>query len=902
MAQEVARPAVRVRLALLCLLLLALSGAAARGVARSSDAAVRHDGAMPLHDSTAWSDPVPLYDSAGRPAAAPSGDSSARSAAAASPDGTPLHDTLPSGASLRDRAVRSADIPPSDSAARPAAPSPAGPAPAPPHGAPQPASPAPAASGADARDGGKRLVDFRADELRHIKVGDSSAMVLLRNVVLYHNGAVITCDSAVRYSENYMECFRNVIVNKDSVYVYGDRADYVGSQNSARVFAPLIKVVDGDATLYTYQFSFDTKNNVGRYGGGGTLSQGDNLMESREGYYYGDRREVVGVHEVEIRNPEYRLRSDSVGYNLDTETAMFYSRSYIWNEKGEILSADDGAYDRAAGVYTFTNNAYVLTADQEIWADMLVYNGTSGDALLRRNIQVLDEEHKVMAFGDMGRYWGRLENGLLTERPSIINYDPGQPDTLYMCSDSMFLYTVSRFAAEQIDSLAAVTEQELTLPGPGQPETDTVIVREGAVRDSAGRVDRPGVVVEEELPETTAVETEEELDLGQQTEVPALTRDAKRRRKAEAKRLKQLTREAARGRAGVPADPGARPGSDRAAADSLPVSETTLPPHEQAGQTLVPAYTDTVVLVHDSPRRVLRADSLARYEAVQADSAAVAEADSLLLPQGPLTHADSVCRVVRAYRNVKIYRSDFQAVCDSLVAFSLDSTIHMYIEPLLWNGANQIKSDVVDIYTERRRLTKAVFTGGPPLMSSRVDSTNRDDATARFNQIRGKVIEAYFRNNEIYHTFVNGNAEAYYYMQDDSTHAVKGFLVLESGNISFYIENQEVTTIVPRNKPVYGLYPLDKIPDDLPERMPNFVWQIDRKPTRAEVFDRTIRPSQREEYEALPQTTFPITAAIDEARRRLTEEGVWYDRSEQISSLAADFIRSRPPADTPLTP
>ncbi len=750
----------------------------------------------------------------------------------------------------------------------------------------------------------KKLVDLRADLGHGLKVGDSSATVLEGNVVLYHNGAVITCDSAVRYSENYIEFFKNVIVNKDSIYVYGDRADYNGNLNLAHIYAPIIKMVDGDATLYTYTFEFNTLDNIGRYAGGGTLTQGDNLFESKQGYYYGNYREVVGVHDVEIRNPEYRLRSDSVGYNLNTETALFYSRSYIWNDKDEILSADEGQYDRVAGIYTFTNDAYILTKEQEIWADTMVYAAASGDALLRRNIQIQDDEHKILAFGDHGQYWGQLENGLLTERPAILNYDPEQPDTLFISSDSMFLYTVNRFADQQTDSL---TEgPELTLPGEkvldeipqdSIPHNDSLSVdptRNDSLQRNENLWTDTKTILEDSIQsaghdsinsvsDSLVSEPADEKALADSIRQAERDRERvlKQQQKEEEKLRKKTLRETAKARK-----------------DSIRQQKIDIKKRLRADSTAILADgntdIDTTVAIHDSPWRTMRGDSLATYDLVRTDSISD-RADSSLY-QRPLTHADSVYRTAHAYYNVKIYRSDFQAVCDSLVAFSIDSTIHMYINPVLWNGENQIKSDVVDVYTVNQQLSKAIFTGGPPLMSSRVDSTDR------FNQIRGKVIEVFFRNNELYHTLVNGNAESYYYLQDDSTREIQGFLLVESGNISFYFEQKELIDMVARNSPNYILFPLDKIPDDLPVLMPNFVWEADRKPTRAEVFDRRVRASQRAFYESLPQVSFPITERIDIDRTRLTEAGVWYDRNERISSLAEEFILSRPPADQPLTP
>ena len=87
-----------------------------------------------------------------------------------------------------------------------------------------------------------KVVDFSADVMRPVKIADSSALSLVGHVVFYHNGAVITCDSAIRFNDRMMDCYNNVIINKDSTFIYGDRAEYNGNFNTARVFSPLVKI------------------------------------------------------------------------------------------------------------------------------------------------------------------------------------------------------------------------------------------------------------------------------------------------------------------------------------------------------------------------------------------------------------------------------------------------------------------------------------------------------------------------------------------------------------------------------------------------------------------------------------------------------------------------------------
>lgn len=210
-------------------------------------------------------------------------------------------------------------------------------------------------------------------------------------------------------------------------------------------------MVDKDATLYTYNFTFNTLTNIGRYYGGGTMSQKDNLMESDEGYYYADNRELIGVRNVEMQNPQYTISSDSVTYNMDTEIATFDTPSYIWNDQDEFLTARRGSYNAKEDLYTFTDSSYIMTKTQELWADTIVYRQTGQDAVLRNNIQIADQEQKAMAFGDYGQYWGDKKQALLTRDPSVLSYEEGeQPDTVFMRSDSIFIYTLNRFRNDSV--------------------------------------------------------------------------------------------------------------------------------------------------------------------------------------------------------------------------------------------------------------------------------------------------------------------------------------------------------------------------------------------------------------------------------------------------------------------
>ena len=677
----------------------------------------------------------------------------------------------------------------------------------------------------------KKLIDLKSDNMGPVAPGDS-VIFLVGNFAAQHNGAVITCDSAVRYSDMRIEFFGNVLINKNTTYIYGDRAEYNGEVNEARVFSDIVKVVDEDATLYTYEFLFNTKENVGEFGGGGVLVNRDSRLESVRGYYYANSKELVCVDRVEMRNDEYELKGDSVVYNMATDNAFFFKHTNIWNKEGDYLYADRGAYRKADSLYKVTRNGYVLTDKQEMWSDSIDFYRAEDHIILWRDIQIDDTEHKVLAFGDYGEYWKEPGNAFLTRRPSIVSYDLSQGDSLFMRADSMFLFTINenaeRRAAEAAaaDSLARSADS-LALPGAdslahaaggadvpadslGRPRSGRrpqgvdaadSLATAGSVPDSlaaGGDADSPHVAPSPldapdrpapadslggAAPADSLANAADTLTVAQRK---ALLKEAAKRAKAEEKaaaakeKKKKLDEIAARRKEKMTARlleqkerEEARLTARRLKAESKLKARQARATRKgrmiQIDSTALRELDSLIVL------NMAEQDSLLNLlvDSLLTDTAAMAipadSIDSLTAPR------DSIYRLLKGFRNVKIYRSDFQTVCDSMTAISTDSTIHLYIDPVLWNENNQITSDVMDIFTENQQLTRAEFIGSP-MMVSQLDTTH-------YNQVAGKTMTAYFFNNQIYRNDVNGNAQTIYYMQDGEPVEITMMGVIESGEI-----------------------------------------------------------------------------------------------------------------------
>ena len=811
------------------------------------------------------------------------------------------------------------------------------------------------------------MIDLKSDDGFQREISGVTLQILVGNVAAHHNGAVITCDSAVRHSDARLECFGNVLINKGTTYIYGDRADYDREKDEARVYSEIVKVVDRGATLYTYNFKFNTATNIGEYYGGGVVMDEDNLLESERGYYYSDPKDIICVENVQMRNDTYEMTGDSVIYNVETNRAQFFENTNIWNEgEKEYLYADRGSFDRDSQRYSLTLNGYVLTDEQELWSDTLDYYRNDGYVRLKRNIQLDDRTQKMMAFGDWGEYWKEPGDVFLTKDPSVISYDLSQGDSVFMRSDSMFLYTkdpvrerlerekaeaeakaaAERAAAEEeaksnghtasptaekqtaartADSGAAGPDGRKENAGPSddlrrKADKASDAARRGAdarrgrsgehkedaKTDSVAKTeaaDSPAAAVTDSLPTDTlradSLKTDSlaaaAADTLTKAQRRALLKEQAKKERAEQKKIKA---EALRKKLDEIAD---RRQAKRTAqlrrmeaADSARRAKAQLRADERLRRSLAKMAKKGIKVAPADSTVMAGIDSMFAAELMQQDSSVNRMLDSLLAIYFPKIEADSLAadtlavdstyRLLLGYRNVRMFRSDFQSVCDSLTFSTVDSVIHMYISPVLWNDNNQITSEIMHVITQNQQVVRADFEG-KPLTVAEID-------TLHYNQVAGKEMSAHFRDNQIYRNDVNGNVQTIYYMEENNPPEITMMAYIESADMTSYIEDRRIVGITYRGNPTYIFYPMDKIPESQPLFLQGFSWEKDRRPTKEDVFKRKIRESLREVKEALEKPAFPINDALDRRKERLIRRKAWSDRTDTLSVETLEWLES----------
>lgn len=197
-------------------------------------------------------------------------------------------------------------------------------------------------------------------------------------------------------------------------------------------------------------------------------------------------------------------------------------------------------------------------------------------------------------------------------------------------------------------------------------------------------------------------------------------------------------------------------------------------------------------------------------------------------------------RLVQAYHRVRFFRGDLQGKCDSLTYFSKDSTIQMFTQPVIWSKGTQISANYIEMINRTKDPDEIRMMEDAFIISM-------EDDSIRFNQIKGKNMTGYMRNNELDRIDVNGNGESNYYARDKS--GIIGLNKAQSSNIIIYMNKGKVKKISFVKAPDGELKPMGDLTDG-DKLLPGFNWQEEIRPKNKEdIFNYPV-PSVKTEKPA----------------------------------------------------
>ncbi|MFD0835569.1 OstA-like protein [Mariniflexile aquimaris] len=213
-------------------------------------------------------------------------------------------------------------------------------------------------------------------------------------------------------------------------------------------------------------------------------------------------------------------------------------------------------------------------------------------------------------------------------------------------------------------------------------------------------------------------------------------------------------------------------------------------------------------------------------------------------------HADKIMmtgkpknRIVRAYYNAKIYKTDLSGKADSihsnqqtgitqlinLSRFSSSDKFSTKRRPILWNIANQMTGDTIHLISnpETEKLDSLLVFNNAFIISK--DSISKDG----FNQIFGIRLKGLFNDeNKLRQVDIIKNAESIFYARNDKQELI-GIDKAKSGSISILFSEGDIEEYTRYNQIDGNLYPESKYPKN-ENRLKGFDWREDERPLSVE--------------------------------------------------------------------
>lgn len=208
-----------------------------------------------------------------------------------------------------------------------------------------------------------------------------------------------------------------------------------------------------------------------------------------------------------------------------------------------------------------------------------------------------------------------------------------------------------------------------------------------------------------------------------------------------------------------------------------------------------------------------------------------------ILYRDTVLEVDTSYQIVRGYHHARVYREDMQAVCDSAVFISRDSILMLYHQPILWQEDEQIVADYIEVFFRDSTLDHAHGQGNCLVSRQQTDEY--------FDQMYGKEMTAWVKDNELYLVEVSGNAETVFFPRDEETDEIVGVNKTQSSFVKVYLENKNIERVVFTSSTTGTMYPLDQISVE-ETQLEAFFWADEERPKKpGDVFEHPERQRTR---------------------------------------------------------
>ena len=328
-------------------------------------------------------------------------------------------------------------------------------------------------SGQERKDSLVTLVSAKSAQL--IEKNGQSFRKVTGPARFLHNNTYLLCDSALwNVTTNIIDAIGHVQIIQDRTRLSSGSLQYVVDDDLAKFRGGLVQLEDKDKnTLRTRYLDYNTKDSVAIFQNGASMRDKDGqIIESLYGSYDSKARLFVFNDQVNMYMDTTFVKTSRLEYRSDINTAYFGYGTDMWQDDN-MLSANDGWYDRDKELFFFRRNVHLLTKDQETWSDTLYYHRALNDVELLGQVELMDTTRNVFAVAGRVEYTDSLSRVKMTRTPAVMSIDDDEKtakkDTVYFGADTILYRGIKR---NVVDSLWKVDAGKRLKDLEGDPVTE----------------------------------------------------------------------------------------------------------------------------------------------------------------------------------------------------------------------------------------------------------------------------------------------------------------------------------------------------------------------------------------------------------------------------------------------
>ena len=276
-----------------------------------------------------------------------------------------------------------------------------------------------------------------------------------------HNDTYLLCDSALwNVTTNIIDAVGHVQIIQDRTRLSSGSLQYVVDDDLAKFRGGLVQLEDKDKnTLRTRYLDYNTKDSVAIFQNGASMRDKDGqIIESIYGSYDSKAHLFVFNDQVNMYMDTTFVKTSRLEYRSDINTAYFGYGTDMWQDDN-MLSANDGWYDRDKELFFFRRNVHLLTKNQETWSDTLYYHRKVNDVEMMGKVELMDTTRNVFGLAGRMEYTDSLSRVKMTVTPAIMSVDEDekthQRDTVWFGADTILYRGIKRHLVDSLWKLEA---------------------------------------------------------------------------------------------------------------------------------------------------------------------------------------------------------------------------------------------------------------------------------------------------------------------------------------------------------------------------------------------------------------------------------------------------------------